>query len=78
VRLAIEPLHPRQFDFINTVGDALELIEEVDDPLCGVFIDTYQVWRRYLRGTSLEPATASRGTGRRTRAPASLEDRRPR
>jgi sugar phosphate isomerase/epimerase len=44
VRLAIEPLHPRHSDFINTVGDALELIEEVGDPLCGVFIDTYQVW----------------------------------
>jgi sugar phosphate isomerase/epimerase len=44
VRLALEPLHPRHSDFINSIGDALELVDEVGDPLCGVFIDTYQVW----------------------------------
>ncbi len=44
VRLAIEPLHPRHCDFINTIGEALEIVEAVDDLSCGVFIDTYQVW----------------------------------
>lgn len=44
VRLAVEPLHPRDTDFVNTLGEALELIERVDHEACGVFIDTWQLW----------------------------------
>lgn len=45
VRLAVEPLHPRHTDFINTLAQAQALIEEIDHPLCGLFVDTYQLWR---------------------------------
>jgi sugar phosphate isomerase/epimerase len=44
VRLAVEPLHPRDTDFVNTLGDAVELIELVDHEACGVFVDTWQLW----------------------------------
>lgn len=44
VRLAVEPLHPRDTDFVNTLGDAVELIERVDHEACGVFVDTWQLW----------------------------------
>jgi sugar phosphate isomerase/epimerase len=45
VKLAIEPLHPRDTDFINTLGEALELVESVDNEACGVFVDTWQLWQ---------------------------------
>jgi sugar phosphate isomerase/epimerase len=44
VRLAVEPLHPRDTDFVNTLGDAIELTERVNHEACGVFIDTWQLW----------------------------------
>jgi len=44
VKLAIEPLHPRDTDFVNTLGEALELVERVDHEACGVFVDTWQLW----------------------------------
>lgn len=44
VRLAVEPLHPRDTDFVNTLGDAVEMIERVDHQACGVFVDTWQLW----------------------------------
>ena len=43
IKLAIEPLHPRDTDFVNTLGDALELVERVDHEACGVFFDTWQL-----------------------------------
>ena len=45
VDLAIEPLRPVHTDFVNTIPQALEIVERLDDPRCGVCIDTYQVWR---------------------------------
>ena len=44
VKLAVEPLHPRDTDFVNTLGDAIELIERVNHEACGVFVDTWQLW----------------------------------
>jgi len=44
VKLAVEPLHPRDTDFINTLGEALELVERVGHEACGVFVDTWQLW----------------------------------
>ena len=43
VKLAVEPLHPRDTDFVNTLGEAIELIERVNHEACGVFIDTWQL-----------------------------------
>lgn len=43
VKLAIEPVHPRHTDFVNTLGQALELVERVDHDACGIFFDTFQL-----------------------------------
>jgi sugar phosphate isomerase/epimerase len=79
VRLAIEPLHPRHSDFVNTIGDALDLVEAVDDPLCGVFVDTYQVWETPHLGEEIARA-GDRIFGVHLAdapiRPSSLEDRR--
>jgi sugar phosphate isomerase/epimerase len=45
IDLAIEPLRPVHTDFINTLPQALEIVTAVDDPRCGVCMDTFQVWR---------------------------------
>jgi sugar phosphate isomerase/epimerase len=45
VDLAIEPLRPVHTDFVNTIPQALEIIERLDDRRCGLCVDTYQVWR---------------------------------
>jgi len=45
VDLAIEPLRPIHTDFVNTLPQALEIVAAVDDPRCGVCMDTFQVWR---------------------------------
>jgi sugar phosphate isomerase/epimerase len=45
VDLAIEPLRPIHTNFVNTLPQALEIVTAVDDPHCGVCMDTFQVWR---------------------------------
>jgi len=45
IDLAIEPLRPVHTDFVNTLPQALEIVTAVDDPRCGVCMDTFQVWR---------------------------------
>ena len=45
VDLAIEPLRSIHTDFVNTLPHALEIVSAVDDPRCGVCMDTFQVWR---------------------------------
>jgi sugar phosphate isomerase/epimerase len=45
VALSIEPLRPVHTDFVNTLPQALELVAAVDDPQCGICMDTFQVWR---------------------------------
>ncbi len=47
VQLAIEPLHPMYAAdraCVNTIDQALDLCEAIDDPLLGVAIDVYHVW----------------------------------
>ena len=45
VRLAVEPIISWQSDYMNTLGEALELVELVDHPSLGVFPDTFHLWR---------------------------------
>ena len=51
LRLALEPIVPWQSDYMNTLGEALDLVELVDHPNLGVYPDTYHLWRT---GTLLE------------------------
>jgi sugar phosphate isomerase/epimerase len=51
VRLALEPIISWQSDYLNTLGEALELMELVDHPSLGVYPDTFHLWRT---GTLLE------------------------
>jgi len=51
VPLALEPTVPWQSDYLNTLAEALELAELVDDPRVGVYPDTAHLWRT---GTLLE------------------------
>jgi sugar phosphate isomerase/epimerase len=51
LRLALEPIVPWQSDYLNTLGEALDLVELVDHPNLGVYPDTYHLWRT---GTMLE------------------------
>jgi sugar phosphate isomerase/epimerase len=47
VRLAIEPLHPMYADTrsaINTLGQANDLAESINNPLVGVAVDVYHLW----------------------------------
>jgi sugar phosphate isomerase/epimerase len=45
VRLAVEPIVEWQSDYLNTLGEALELVELVDHPQLGVYPDTFHLWR---------------------------------
>jgi sugar phosphate isomerase/epimerase len=51
VKLALEPIVPWQSDYLNTLGEALELADLVDHPDLGVYPDTFHLWRT---GTLLE------------------------
>lgn len=51
VKLALEPIVPWQSDYLNTLAQAIELMELVDHPNLGVFPDTFHLWRT---GTMLE------------------------
>lgn len=51
VRLAVEPIISWQSDYLNTLGEALDLVELVDHPNLGVYPDTFHLWRT---GTLLE------------------------
>jgi sugar phosphate isomerase/epimerase len=51
VRLALEPIIPWQSDYMNTLGEALELADLVDHPNLGVYVDSFHLWRT---GTLLE------------------------
>jgi sugar phosphate isomerase/epimerase len=51
VRLALEPIIPWQSDYLNTLGEALDLADLVDHPNLGVYVDSFHLWRT---GTLLE------------------------
>ena len=44
VRLALEPVIDWQSDFLNTLGQALDLADAVDHPDLGVYPDTWHLW----------------------------------
>jgi sugar phosphate isomerase/epimerase len=44
LRLGIEPVIDWQSDYMNSIDRALELIELVDHPRLGVFVDNFHLW----------------------------------
>ena len=44
VKLALEPVIHWQSDFLNTLGQALDLADAVDHPDLGVYPDTWHLW----------------------------------
>ena len=47
VKLAIEPLHPMYADdrsAVNTLRQANDMAEQIDDPALGVTVDVYHLW----------------------------------
>lgn len=44
VRLALEPVIDWQSDFLNTLGQALDLMDAIDHPDVGVYPDTWHLW----------------------------------
>lgn len=44
VRLALEPVIDWQSDFVNTLGQALDVVDAVDHPDLGVYPDTWHLW----------------------------------
>jgi sugar phosphate isomerase/epimerase len=44
LKLALEPIVTWQSDYLNTLGEALELCDVVDHPNLGVFPDTFHLW----------------------------------
>jgi sugar phosphate isomerase/epimerase len=47
VRFGLEPAHPAQHEtvsFVNTIADALELLDEAGLPDVGIMVDTYNLW----------------------------------
>jgi sugar phosphate isomerase/epimerase len=50
VRLALEPLHPMNTgggSVVNTLSMALDIVEAIDSPCLGLFVDVYHVWWDY-------------------------------
>lgn len=46
VTIGLEPLHfnLNKDSFLFTLAEALDIVEEVDDPAIGIFFDVYHVW----------------------------------
>jgi sugar phosphate isomerase/epimerase len=47
VRVALEPVHSSQhdvFSFVNTIPDALDLLDEAGTPSVGLIFDTWHLW----------------------------------
>ena len=63
VRLGLEPSHPGQHEtvsFVNTIADALDLLEEAGLDDVGVLVDTYNLWHERPEALA---AIAGRVTG---------------
>ena len=58
VRLAVEPIIAWQSDYLNTLGEAVELVELVGHPNLGVYPDSFHLWRT---GTLLEDVERAAG-----------------
>ena len=51
VRIALEPIIAWQSDYLNSLGEAVELIDLIDHPSVGAYVDSFHLWRT---GTLLE------------------------
>jgi D-psicose/D-tagatose/L-ribulose 3-epimerase len=60
VSLGIEPLNRYETSLINTVAQALEIVERVDSPACGVAMDTF-----HMNIEEKDPAAAIRAASGR-------------
>jgi sugar phosphate isomerase/epimerase len=63
IRLGLEPSHPAQYEtvsFVNTIADALELLDEAGLPHVGLMADTYNLWHERPEALA---AVADRVTG---------------
>lgn len=63
VRFGLEPSHPAQHEtvsFVNTIADALALLEEAGLPQVGIMLDTYNLWHEPPEAFAL---VAPRATG---------------
>jgi D-psicose/D-tagatose/L-ribulose 3-epimerase len=60
VRLALEPLNRYETSLINTVDQAIEVIEAVDSPALGICLDTF-----HLNIEERDPVMATRRAGTR-------------
>ena len=58
VRLALEPLNRYETSLLNTVDQALDVVEAVDSPALGLCLDTF-----HLNIEELDPVAATRRSG---------------
>jgi D-psicose/D-tagatose/L-ribulose 3-epimerase len=58
VRLGVEPLNRFETSLINTAEQALEVVERVDSPACGIMLDTF-----HMNIEEKQPAEAIRDVG---------------
>lgn len=56
VRLALEPVIDWQSDFLNTLGQALDIVETIDHPDLGVYPDTWHLWETGTYDEDMERA----------------------
>jgi D-psicose/D-tagatose/L-ribulose 3-epimerase len=43
VRMGIEPLNRFETSFVNLASQAVEIVDRVDDPACGIMLDTFHM-----------------------------------
>jgi D-psicose/D-tagatose/L-ribulose 3-epimerase len=60
VKLAVEPLNRYETSLINTTEQALELIDVLDHPACGLLLDSF-----HMNIEEKSPAAAARAAGER-------------
>jgi D-psicose/D-tagatose/L-ribulose 3-epimerase len=60
VRLGIEPLNRFETSLINTAKQALEVVDQIDSPACGIMLDTF-----HMNIEEKHPAEAIRAVGPR-------------
>jgi D-psicose/D-tagatose/L-ribulose 3-epimerase len=60
VRLAVEPLNRFETSLLNTAAQAIEVVERVDSPACGILLDTF-----HMNIEEKYPAAAIRTAGAR-------------
>ena len=58
IKVAVEPIHVRETNFINTVADGVELCRRLAHPNVGVLVDFFHT---YVNGEPADAVTAARG-----------------